>query len=77
MSERTPRVTGLELARVLERDGWQYLRQAGSHRHYSHPSRRGVVVTIPVHAGKILRIGTLKGIMRDAGLTDARLRELL
>jgi len=77
MSERTPRITGLELARALERDGWLFVRQAGSHRHYMHPGRQGVVVTVPVHTGKILRIGTLRGIMVDAGLSSARLRELL
>jgi len=30
-----------------------------------------------MHAGKILHIGTLSGIMRDARLTNACLRELL
>jgi hypothetical protein len=34
-------------------------------------------VTVPVHAGKTLAIGTQKGIMRDAGLTVKRLRDLL
>jgi predicted RNA binding protein YcfA (HicA-like mRNA interferase family) len=41
----------MEMARALERDGWQFVRQSGSHRHYSHPGRPGVVVTVPLHAG--------------------------
>jgi predicted RNA binding protein YcfA (HicA-like mRNA interferase family) len=65
------------MGRVLERAGWQEVRQTGSHRHYHHPSKPGVVVTVPMHAGKTLAIGTQKGIMHDAGISAKRLRDLL
>ncbi|HVA92188.1 MAG TPA: type II toxin-antitoxin system HicA family toxin [Chloroflexota bacterium] len=72
-----PRITGPEMARVLERAGWQYVRQTGSHRHFSHPDKPGMIVTVPMHAGRTLAIGTQRGIMRDSGLTSQRLRDLL
>lgn len=77
MGERLLRVTGLELARALEQEGWEIVRRSGSHCHYRHPERQGVLVTVPVHAGKTLPASTQKGIMRDAELTARRLRELL
>lgn len=32
-----------EIVRLLERDGWVLKRVNGSHRHYSHPSKPGLV----------------------------------
>ncbi len=77
MSKQLPRVTGAEMARALERGGWVLVRVTGSHHHYNHPERPGVLVTVPVHAGRTLPIGTQRAIMRDAGLSAQRLRHLL
>jgi predicted RNA binding protein YcfA (HicA-like mRNA interferase family) len=32
-----------EIIKLIERDGWQQVRQTGSHRHYRHPSKPGTV----------------------------------
>jgi predicted RNA binding protein YcfA (HicA-like mRNA interferase family) len=76
MPGRLPRLTADELLRVLRRDGWFVSRQAGSHVVLRHPTKAGRVV-VPVHSGTIVKLGTLAGILDDAGLTAedvARLR---
>ena len=55
-----------ELQKILEDDGWHFVKQVGSHRHYKHPVKKGKV-TIPVHTGDI-DIGTYKSILKQAGL---------
>jgi predicted RNA binding protein YcfA (HicA-like mRNA interferase family) len=35
-----------EIIRLIEKDGWYFARQKGSHRQYKHPVKPGVV-TIP------------------------------
>jgi predicted RNA binding protein YcfA (HicA-like mRNA interferase family) len=56
-----------ELARILEADGWYVTRQTGSHRHYRHPVKPGLVI-VPMHAGKELGTGIAHSILKKAGL---------
>jgi predicted RNA binding protein YcfA (HicA-like mRNA interferase family) len=48
----------------------------GSHPQFKHPERPGKV-TIPAHAGEILPLPTLKGILIQAGMTVDELVDLL
>lgn len=65
---RAPRITRKEALQVLVRDfGWYVARQAGSHVHLKHPNRPGRV-TIPVHAGEILKRKTLASILDQAAI---------
>jgi predicted RNA binding protein YcfA (HicA-like mRNA interferase family) len=32
-----------EIIKLIEQDGWQQVRQTGSHRNYRHPSKPGTV----------------------------------
>jgi predicted RNA binding protein YcfA (HicA-like mRNA interferase family) len=60
---RAPRITGKDALRVLVRDfGWYVARQAGSDVHLKHASRPGRV-TVPLHAGDILKPKTLATIL--------------
>lgn len=62
---RLPRITATQVIGVLEKNGFALERQKGSHKIY-----RGIGgnrVTVPCHAGKIIRPKTLKSILRDAG----------
>ena len=69
-----PRVTGSELVKALEEAGFSVERIRGSH----HRLRRGdQLVTIPVHAGKVIGPGLLKQILDGAGLDYDGLRDLL
>jgi predicted RNA binding protein YcfA (HicA-like mRNA interferase family) len=76
MSPQLPRITAAELLRVLRRDGWQQIRQSGSHVILVHPTKRGRV-TVPKHASTTLKLKTLSTILDQAGLTIDELRELL
>ena len=55
-----------EAEKILLDDGWYFVKQVGSHRHYKHPSKTGKV-TIPFHAGDIDK-GTYNSILKQAGL---------
>jgi predicted RNA binding protein YcfA (HicA-like mRNA interferase family) len=61
-------LTGKELARILERNGWALMHVRGSHHRYEKPGSRPV--TVPVLAGKTLPTGLQRSIMRDGGLTE-------
>lgn len=56
-----------EVIRLLGKDGWQEIRQKGSHRIYRHPTKTGLVV-VPDHASVDLKPGTLNDILKKAGL---------
>jgi predicted RNA binding protein YcfA (HicA-like mRNA interferase family) len=53
---------------MVERDGWRFLRQAGSHRHYKHPTKPGIV-SIAGHPNDDIPKGTVASILRQAGIT--------
>lgn len=55
-----------EAERMLLNDGWFFVKQVGSHKHYKHPAKPGKV-TIPFHAGDIDK-GTFNSILKQAGL---------
>jgi predicted RNA binding protein YcfA (HicA-like mRNA interferase family) len=76
MSEKLPRVTSEQLIKALHRAGFEERRQRGSHLHLcrSSDSKR---VTVPIHKGRIIHIGTLRAILRDIDLKIEDFRELL
>ena len=55
-----------ELIKLIEKNGWKFNRQTGSHRIFVHEIKKGIVV-VPIHGGDI-PIGTLKSILKQAGL---------
>jgi predicted RNA binding protein YcfA (HicA-like mRNA interferase family) len=73
---KLPRITGDEVVRALKRTGFIMDRQRGSHVILVHPQSRKRVV-VPVHTGKIVKPGTLSGILDDAGLSTEELLSLL
>ena len=73
---KLPRVTGREVVRALERAGFVFNRQRGIHIILIHPQTRQRV-SVPVHAGRIVKLGTLKGILEDAGLPQDEFSRLL
>jgi predicted RNA binding protein YcfA (HicA-like mRNA interferase family) len=72
---RSPRVTGSDLVRALEKAGFCVLRVRGSHHFLRHKDGRSTVV--PVHAGETIGPGLLQKILRDCQLTAAELLEFL
>lgn len=62
-------ISGKKLCKILEKSGWILTRIKGSHHIYTREDIPTIIV-IPVHGNKDLPIGTLKGILKDAGLTE-------
>ncbi|HAE72108.1 MAG: hypothetical protein ABR91_00815 [Polaribacter sp. BACL8 MAG-120531-bin13] len=54
------------LMKLIKEEGWQLVGIRGSHHHYKHPSRSGLV-TVP-HPKKDIPIGTVKSILKQAGI---------
>jgi predicted RNA binding protein YcfA (HicA-like mRNA interferase family) len=73
MSEKLPRVTAAEVIRVLERVGFVFSRQSGSHKIYKNEEGRRA--TVPYHSGKILHPKILSSILRDADLNVEKFKE--
>jgi predicted RNA binding protein YcfA (HicA-like mRNA interferase family) len=67
-----PRPSGKAMVRFLRKQGFQLVRTSGSH-HYL--DRHGVKTSVPVHGNRPLKIGTLRGILRDVQLSPAEFRE--
>lgn len=60
----------MKIRDVLKRpheDGWQIVRQEGSHRILKHPTKRGIAV-VAGHASKDMKAGTLQSVWKQAGL---------
>jgi len=54
------------LIRLIEQKGWRLVRTHGSHFTFKHP-RCMLVITVP-HPKKDLPAGTVRSILRTAGL---------
>ena len=52
---------------MIEADGWKHVRTTGSHRHFKHMNKPSVV-TVPGHPGDEVPAGTLRAILKAAGL---------
>jgi len=75
-SARMPAVRARDVIRVLEASGFALVRSSGSHLQYRKPGHKAVV-TVPQHGQKIIKRGTLKAILRGAGLSMAEFVSLL
>ena len=56
-----------EVCRLLERLGFNAVRQRGSHIQYRHSDGRGT--TVPMHKGRDIAPSLLRQIARDVSLT--------
>jgi predicted RNA binding protein YcfA (HicA-like mRNA interferase family) len=57
-----------EVLAMLRADGWYLVAWRGSHRQFKHPVKSGRV-TVAGNTGDELSLGTLKSILKQAGLT--------
>lgn len=58
-------MTGKEVVKLLEKNGFRLVRIRGSHHRLSDGVRH---VTVAVHAGQEIPAGTLSKILKEAGL---------
>jgi predicted RNA binding protein YcfA (HicA-like mRNA interferase family) len=70
-----PSLRGEQVVRALERGGFKVARVTGSHHIMRHADGGGT--TVPVHPGRDVAKGTLRGILSDVGMTLADLQKLL
>ncbi len=75
MPAKLPAASSRQVVKVLEKFGFQLIRQSGSHATYRHPDGRWTIVSI--HLGKTIPKGTLRKIIRDAGVTVDEFLEIL
>ncbi len=65
-------ISGKELAKLLEKKGWELKRVKGSHLVYvkhGNPAR----ISVPIHKNVSLKIGLLKHLMKIAGIVEKEL----
>ncbi|KKS37165.1 MAG: hypothetical protein A3G49_03790 [Candidatus Sungbacteria bacterium RIFCSPLOWO2_12_FULL_41_11] len=66
MMDSLPKLTAREIIAVLEKAGFNFVRQSGSHKIYKNSL--GKRATVPFHGSKILHPKVLKSILKDANL---------
>jgi predicted RNA binding protein YcfA (HicA-like mRNA interferase family) len=70
---KLPRISGTDMIRFLQTQGFVVRRIRGSH----HVVQRGTQhSTVPVHGNQSLRIGTLRSILRDIDLSPKDFEKL-
>ena len=70
---KLPRPTGKEMVRFLEQQGFTVVRVRGSHYFLEQADRR---TSVPVHGHRALKMGTLRSILRDIGMSPAEFQGL-
>ena len=75
MLARLPNVQAKDIIRALERAGFEFERQKGSHVTLRDPATARTTV-VPMHSGEFPR-WLLKQIIREAGLTEEQFRHYL
>jgi predicted RNA binding protein YcfA (HicA-like mRNA interferase family) len=72
---RLPALTGREVVKALGKIGYELDRQHGSHMILRHPDPPYRRLVVPDH--KEVRRGTLRAIIRQAGLSVSEFLELI
>jgi predicted RNA binding protein YcfA (HicA-like mRNA interferase family) len=75
MPSAIPSVPGIKVVRALQRAGFKVTRIKGSHHTMRHPDGRAV--SVPVHPGRDMPKGTLRGILVIIGMDIEELRKRL
>jgi len=63
------RLSGKDLAKLLEKNGWELKRMRGSHHIYKkedNPSR----ISIPIHGNQPLKTGLLRHLLKVASIDE-------
>ncbi|MBI2829556.1 MAG: type II toxin-antitoxin system HicA family toxin [Chloroflexi bacterium] len=69
MTLRLPRLRATEVTRILERHGFVFVSQRGSHQKWRN-DEAGKQVIVPYHKGKQLPLGTLRSIIEGSGISE-------
>lgn len=73
---KLPQISGKEMSRVLVKLGFKLKSRKGSHLKFARDASYGEeIIVVPNH--KIIRKGTLHGILKHLNLDAHRIKELL
>jgi len=64
-----PIIPGVKLVKILNKMGFEIVRQKGSHIFVRHKDGRTCV--IPIHKGKDPKLGLLKKILKEINISSA------
>lgn len=67
--DKLPRWSGKKIINVFKKDGWTLDRIEGSHHILVREGTENILV-IPVHGNNPIKVGLLKGLIKDASLTN-------
>jgi predicted RNA binding protein YcfA (HicA-like mRNA interferase family) len=73
---RLPALRGEEVIRAFNRLGFRVVRVRGSHHIMERPGHPHLL-SVPVHPGRTVANGTLRDLIRDAGITVEQFLALL
>ncbi len=73
---RLPALRPREVLRALGRAGFRVHHHMGGHAYLHHPQDPALHVSVPIHPGDVKR-GTLRAILRQAGLSEEEFIRLL
>jgi predicted RNA binding protein YcfA (HicA-like mRNA interferase family) len=66
---KLPRWPGKKIIDAFKKDGWTVDRTEGSH-HILVKDGTETILVVPVHGTKPVKVKLLKGVIKDAGLTN-------
>lgn len=69
MAQRFPRLTASEVVRILQHHGFILVSQRGSHQKWRNDATNKQVI-VPYHKGRLLPLGTLRGIIEGSGVPE-------
>lgn len=71
---KPPQISGKKLCKIIEKEGFVFIRQTGSHKIYQKQTEDGkITIPIPIHSNKPLKKGTLHNILKKTGITKEKL----
>ena len=77
MTSIFPDVNSKQIVKIIEKLGFEFIRQSGSSHAVYRRASDGHRTTIPIHRKKSLKRRTIKSICKDVGISLEQLKELL
>ena len=68
MRQRLPPMKAREVIAILAKAGWYVDHATGGHHILRHANKPGVV-PVPYHGNRDIKVGVLRSIIRQAGMT--------
>jgi len=72
---KLPLLDAIKLIKILEIKGYKKIRQKGSHVQFKNDD--GILITVPIHAGRVIGRGLLRKILRDMEISREEFLDLL